>query len=424
MRRASLILASLLAFQAIPASAGLLSTLSDYKKPNIKIGQLALHPYYGLSLVYDDNIYLVPPDKNGHALAGGGRRGSWIMTNDLGLNAELPIGEMHKVNAGYNLRSDVYNKVSSANNAVTQKVDVAYSFKGSVSKARAFDAYVNTQDPQFNPNSTVVAGELVKREQRWQNTAGVNGEYFLGDKFFFGADAQDTVHKYLSRSLGAKLNRSEALFGFKTGYKLQPKTRAYLAVHRGLTHYSAGKAADHIANHRDWLMDFGLEGEFTGKLKGQVQTGMNYREHDKDNVFAQVRPVTRNWTVAVKLNYKPTETNVINVTANRAVNDAISGGNFYITNGLALDASHKWNKLVFSANTGVQIDKYSEAMTLAGYTAMRRDDTYSYGLKTDYKLREWFLVGVGYKHTRRHSIFSEQYNYKDSKTSFDLKLTF
>ncbi|MEK6560451.1 MAG: hypothetical protein AABZ07_01840, partial [Nitrospirota bacterium] len=69
MRNARLALAVLLLAQSIPASAGMMSGLSgmmsgltDLKKPNIKIGQLALHPYYGLTLSYDDNIYRVPPD--------------------------------------------------------------------------------------------------------------------------------------------------------------------------------------------------------------------------------------------------------------------------------------------------------------------------------------------------------------------------
>ncbi|MFA6003353.1 MAG: outer membrane beta-barrel protein [Elusimicrobiota bacterium] len=393
----------------------------------IMLGALALHPSYSITGTYDDNIYLVPPNKDGHAVAGGGKRGSWILTNKLGLGLSLPVGDANKFTAGYEARSDVYRAQPSGNNAISQKANGAYNFKGSIIKARLFDDYLNTQDPQFNPNNTAVMGELVARERRWQNTAGGMVEYGLGDKFFLAGDGQHTVHKYLSRTMGDKLNRFESLFGVKTGYKVAPKTRVYVGMHRQIVHYSVthgDSAQQHVANHKDWLVDGGVEGDFTAKLKGQLQAGGAYRQHDKDNAYAQEHRITRNWTVKANLNYKPTSNDVVNLSANRGLNDAVSGGNFYVTTGGSLDVAHTFKKLTLGLNGGMQTDKYSETITLGGLTAMRRDDTYSAGAKVDYKIQEWLLAGVAYKHMRRFSVFSQQYNYKDSQTSTTLSVAF
>ncbi|MCX5796836.1 MAG: outer membrane beta-barrel protein [Elusimicrobia bacterium] len=413
----------LLAAAAVLALLGPAAQAAD-DEPYIKLGQMAVHPSYALSTAYDDNIYRVPANENGQAVAGGGVRGSWILTNDLGLGLDLPVGDMHKFNAAYDFRSDLYTTQPSANNAVSQRVDGSYDFKGSRSKARLFDSYLNTEDPQFNPESTVVAGALVSRQRRWQNTAGASAEYFLGEKFFAGADAQDTVSKYITALMGATLNRSETLFGVKSGYKVQPKTRVYLALHRQLVHYSAGSGLDRVANHRDWLADAGVEGEFTPKLKGKVQTGMGYREHDPDNAFARARPITRNWTVLVALNFKPTESDTAQLQVSRALVDAITSGNFYISNGASLDLSHKWNKLTTGVNGGVQIDKYSETTTINGYTAQRRDDTYTVGVKAGYNIQKWLTASASWAHMARYSIFSREYNFDDNKTGVELKVSF
>jgi hypothetical protein len=416
MKRSLLAVAAILL--ALPAAA---------EKPNIKLGQAALHPYYSIKGTYDDNIYLVPKsDLSGKV--GGDVMHSWIISNNAGLGAELPVGEMHKFKAAYDARYDAYTRDPSANNAVTQKADASYDFKGSRSKARVFDSYLNTRDPQFDPFANAVVGELISRQARWQNTFGVSAEYFLGEKFFFGADAQNTVQKYLDSAMSAQLNRSEGQAGVKTGYKIQPKTRVYVSGHRAVTHYSAGQGTDHAANHKDWLLNGGVEGEFTAKLKGQVQSGLSYRQHDKDASKTvardQLKTVTRNWIVSAGLQYKPTEADTIKLIARRAVNDAVSGGNYYITNGASLDLAHKMNKVTVGGSAGMQVDKYSETTTVGGVTANRRDDTYSGGVNATYDIQEWLAVRADYLHQSRFSIFSHQYNYRDNKTSLELKVSF
>ena len=53
-------------------------------------------PSYGFEARYEDNIYRVPADENGAAVAIGGVRGSWIFANGLGLKLSAPVAENQK----------------------------------------------------------------------------------------------------------------------------------------------------------------------------------------------------------------------------------------------------------------------------------------------------------------------------------------
>ncbi|MCM2304306.1 MAG: hypothetical protein NDJ72_06355, partial [Elusimicrobia bacterium] len=380
------VLAVLLA--AVPASAG-----------NIKIGGVAVNPYYGIETRYEDNIYRVPKNINNHAVAGGGVRGSVIVSNNLGLKLEAPIGEMHKVKAMYDVTFENYAKQAKANDAINQKVGAGYEFKGSKLGAKLTNDYVNTQDPAFNPNGTVVNGDLVQRERRWQNTLAGEAEYTLGDKFFAGVDAQTDRKQYLNRSGGAAslantLNSSEQTVGVKGGYKVAPKTKVFAAVHRTVLHYTEETRQD---NHRDWDVDFGVEGKLAPKLKGLTQVGFNYTQFDKDGANPTRARISRHFTTLVKLDYAVTDKGTFVLAANRATNDSsTTGSRYFVSAGANLAYNHKFGKLGAGINGGVQIDRYSDNITQGTETKTRRDDNYTLGLKTDYKIKDWATVGASY----------------------------
>ena len=191
---------------------------------------------------------------------------------------------------GYTGTFENYTTQAKANNAYNQKADAAYEFTGSKTKARIYDSYVNTHDPQFNPNGTVINGALVTREARWNNVLCASAEYFLGDKFSASVDADTSRNKYLSPALQPLLNTSIVTFGAKGAYRIAPKTRTFVALHRRLVHYTEGSRQD---NHQDWLADVGIEGDLTAKIKGLVQTGLIYQDFDKDSTNPTRKNVAR-----------------------------------------------------------------------------------------------------------------------------------
>lgn len=410
------VLAVLLA--AVPASAG-----------NIKLGGISVNPYYGIEARYEDNIFRVPRNINNHAVAGGGVRGSWIMSNNLGLKLTAPIGEMHKVTALYDVVFENYKVQPRANNAINQKVSGGYEFKGSKLNAKLSNEYVNTQDPAFNPNGTPVLGNtgLVARERRWQNTAAGSVEYTLGDKFFAGIDAQTSRQQYLNRaggvtSLANTLNTSEVVFGGKAGYKIAPKTKVFAAVHRTLFHYTEESRQN---NHRDWDVDFGVEGSLAPKLKGLAQVGFNYIQYDRDAANPTRQLISRHLQSLIKLDYAVTEKGQFVLVANRQTNDSAStASQYFVSAGGNLAYNHKFGKVAAGVNGGVQIDRYSQNFTIGTETKTRRDDNYTVGAKADYKINDWASTGVNYTHNARFSTFSRQFNYRDNITGVNAKLNF
>lgn len=411
-------LALLCAFAAaVPASAG-----------NLMLGPVKLDPTYGFQTSYEDNIYRVPRDINRTAVSGGGVRGSWIFDNDLGLKVETPLSENQKLSLGYDADFQNYTTQPSGNNAINQTAGGDYAFKGSKTKVAAYDHYVNTHDPQFNPNGTAINGALVTREARWENTAGASSEYYLGDKFFAGVDGSDDVNRYLDRSGGANslanlLDSSVVTFGAKGGYQLAPKTRAFVAVHQVLTHYTEHTRAD---NHRDTHADFGVEGDLTAKLKGLVQTGLVYERYGADPANQNRQTVSRHWSFLTQLDYKATEKDTFTLMLNRATLDAETfGSRYYITTGVNAAYNHKLGeKVTLGVNAAAQQDRYSENFVVGNNNKIRRDDTYSAGLKADYQVCEWLKTGVSYSNVDRYSTFSREFNFRDNITSVNARVAF
>jgi hypothetical protein len=395
---------------------------------DIMVGPAKLDPSYGFESRYEDNIYRVPRDENHTAVSGGGVRGSWIFINSLGLKASAPVAENQKVSLGYGAVIESYKTQPKANNAVNQTANAAWDYSGSKIKAKLHDEYVNTHDPAFNPNGTVLNGALVEREARWQNVGGAEVQYYLGDKFYAGVDGSDTVNRYLDRnggpaSLANLLNTSVVYFGAKAGYQVAPKTSVFVAEHRSVTHYTEHTRFD---NHRDWLTDVGVEGELTAKLKGLVKTGWIYQQFDYDPTNPTRKTVGRTWSFLAALDYRPVEYGQIVLTANRGVADAATNGSrYYSTTGFSLAYNHVFTeKISGGVNGGAQWDKYSDDFTVGTFTHSRRDDSYQVGAKADYKVTDWATTGLTFTHNSRFSTFSRQYNYKDNITGWNVKLAF
>ncbi|MBI5630435.1 MAG: outer membrane beta-barrel protein [Elusimicrobia bacterium] len=416
-------MAVLVAGIAMPANAGVWDALSDFQKPNMKLGQMGLHPYYRLSEMYDSNIFLQPRSKvagqNANGNAAGPVLGSWITANNLGVKADLPISDMHKIDMGYDFVWKAYSKDPHTNNTVNQMADLGYAYSGPMGlSGKLKENYLNTVDQATN--------ELTGRLRRWQNTLGASMEYGPeGGNLFAGVDLGQVNHKYVANDPAVRgaLNRYEQSFGLKTGYRLQPKTRAYLSYGRQIIHYSVPQASP--KHNKSHLFGVGLEGEITPQLMGQIETGMQYRKYDNPPTGAS-RTTTRNWTVGTRLKYKPTDMTRVDVALTRSLQEStFANSQYYVATGANVGVSHQLPyKLTAGVNAGVEIDKYSESTTLGGLTASRRDDVYQVGTSLDYDIQEWLKTGISYLYRARFSRFTEQFNYKDHQTAASVSLLF
>lgn len=439
----SAVLRALLAVAVLSASTSVYADmwglgLDNVKPPEMKYGAVEAHPYLKLSEVYDSNIFLQPRSKvkgnNANSNTAGPVLGSWIHTINGGVKLGAQLSEMHRLDLSYDFGYKAYSKDPKSNNTFNQGVDFGYGYHGPMGiTAHAKDTYINTVDP--------ATSELTQRVRRWQNTAGVDVQYAPeGGAFFGGIDAQDTVHKYVSDPiLGRQLNRSEVGVGLKAGYRVMPKTRVYAAYHRQLIHYSAHPARP-TKNNKSHLVDIGIEGQIAPKLTGQVQTGFSYRKYDDPaSIAANGLPgtnqsrISRNWTLATKLGYRPLERTKVDLSLSRSLQESSFVGNpFYIATAAGINASHQlpW-KLALGANLGWEQDKYSQTTitALSGGAAFatvnRRDDLYQAGGSLSYDIQSWLKAGLDYQYRARFSHnLSEQFNYRDHVTGITIAASF
>ncbi len=423
MRSMTRIVAVLSAFSILSTSsaqAGNLDWLTQYKKPNMHYGQLALHPYYQFTELYDSNIYLVPRDTPTRTV-GGGVRGSWITINELALEANLPWRRLHNLAAGYDFESQIYSTQPNVNDTINQKAHLDYVYTGAYGLTyKVGDQYENTTDQAFS--------ELIDRNRRWTNLVFTDLDYNPEQGYMAGGvDASHTATKYVAPAIGRLLNRYEDRAGFNVGYKIQPKTKAYVSYHRSLTHYTVHRELpDQDKDSKSHDVGAGVSGALAAKVTGQVEGGMTYREYDEAPIGGTTR-VTHNFTVATNVLYKPTDRTDISLALSRKLEESInSTSRFYISHTATLDVKHKLpRKFSVGANAAFGLDKYPDSQTVVGgATGNRRDDIYQAGAWVEYDIQAWLSTGLSYVFRERDSTFSGEFNYQDMQTAWNLALKF
>ncbi|MFA6028820.1 MAG: outer membrane beta-barrel protein [Elusimicrobiota bacterium] len=384
-------------------------------KPGLRLGPLELHPRFKIAAMYDSNIYMVPSDLNGVQNGGGVRQAS-ISENLFGLDFKLPLSGMHSFAGGYEISTLFYSTMSKANDMISQSAKLNYAYKGPMGlSAKLGDSFLSTMDPAFSESAT--------RERRWQNTASVAGEYSIGEgPLFIGLSGEQATHKYLTTTMGALLNRYEQTFGGKVGYRLQPKTRAYVVYRRKIIHYSVHSTDQ--KNNKAHEAGLGIEGRFSPKITGKLEGAMTMRRYDNDGVLKTSETFHRGMSVDAQLNWKPEERWDVSLRAGRSMQESTFQANrFYTSNTLGLTYSHTLPEgMSVRLDVGFTSDRYPLAATVNGKTANRRDDIYQEKLDLDQPLREWLSVFCTYLHRQKFSNFSGQYNYDDHQASAGVKL--
>lgn len=402
-----------LAWAAAPARAGLFDALAEWQRPNLHYHELALEPYYAFTQLYESNIYRAP--------AGGspGVQSSWISQSDAGLKASLPLSALHRLDLDYDFTWRGYSRQPRVNDAVIQAAGGGWTYRrpdGLGASVR--DDYLNTVDP---PSS-----ELTAREKRWQNILGAQADYAAqGGRFAARLDAQHAAYKYVSDDLDLRrlLDRYEELAGGRLGWRLQPKTLAYLAYHRQVIHYTVHQAAP-TKDSRSHIFDLGLQGQLSPKVRGKLETGLTNRAYDEAVLpgGGKVRDV---WHVDAALTYRPLERTDVELTAFRRLEESVFTLNdFYVASGGGAAVSHRLPGRVTLAVLGnVQSNKYQHEATVGGLTAVRRDDIYEAGLSAEYDVREWLKARASYLYRARFSRFSADFDYRDHLAALSLSLS-
>jgi hypothetical protein len=393
--------------------------LTQYQKPNMHYGQLALHPYYKLIEVYDSNIFLVPHDQPSGQV-GGGVRSSWITKNDLGLEGNLPFHHINNLALGYDFEHDHYTTQPSVNDTINQALHADFVRDGAQGVTyKAGDQYINTTDQAFS--------ELIQRQRRWMNRAYVEVDYTpRNGRLAGGVNADHETDKYLDPTIGAGLNRYQEDGGFNVGYMLQPKTKVYVSYERTIIHYTVNPLpGTPDKDNKSHTASLGVTGQLSPKISGQVEGGYTYREYDAVP-FAGAPRIERSATVSTNVTYRPDQYSKVVLTLSRFLQESLDPSNpFYYSNNASLDMDHKFpHKVTAGIGLAIGIDQYSNAQAVGATIGNRRDDLYQGGAWIEYDIQQWLSTGIAYVYRERDSTFSGQFNYQDSQASWNASLKF
>jgi putative beta-barrel porin BBP2 len=391
--------------------------LTQYQKPNMHYGQLALHPFYKLSEVYDSNIYLVPHDLPSGQV-GGGIQSSWITKNELGLEANLPWQHINNLALGYDFESDIYSNLPSVNNTINQAAHADYVREGSQGMTyKAGDQYVNTTDQAFS--------ELVQRARRWMNRVYGEVDYTPSKgRLAWGVNADHEADKYIDPTIGAGLNRYQEDAGFNVGYMVQPKTKAYISYTRTIIHYTVNPVSGPDNDNKSHTVAVGVIGQLTPKISGQVEVGDSYRVYDAANPGQPL--IYQTPVVTTSLKWAADKYTDVTLTISRIFEESLDANNaFYYSNNAQLDVSHKFPyKFSAGIDLAAGLDQYVNAQTFLTTTGTRRDDLYQGGVWVEYDIQQWLSTGVAYVYRERDSTFSGQFNYQDTQVTWNASLKF
>jgi len=375
-----------------------LSAASAQAMQNIKLGGVEIKPVITSQEKYDSNIYLT------RDLA----KGSLINRSALGLGFMTKESARLSIKGAYSIEGVFYSRSHRINDAVHHTGDIMADYKLSGDRnITAGDKYLATTDQ--------ATSELTARAKRWQNIANVAYESPLKGKLGYGIDAQHTVNHYLSTKNKA-LNRDEILAGANLSFRLQPKTKLFLAYHFGSLKYEertlAGKGDALYSN-----VDMGLSGDLAPKLTGKIMGGAQFRLYRRDLATASNSRTTGGY--GAQLNWRPMAKTEVVWYGNRAnVESTFGNSRFYTTTLNDLGVSREINK--FKAGMGASYESVRYPEETVGANAKRRDSNYIGRATLDYNIQKWLKAGAGYTYKMRRSN-ERSNNYVDNVASLEIK---
>ncbi len=378
-----------------------LSAASVSAIQNLKLGGVAIHPVVGLQESYDSNIYLTRD----------AAKSSLINKASVGFGFLSSEGPRLSLKGAYNIDILTYSRAYRTNNAVhhTAALDMGYKLSGD-RKLSIVDNYRETTDP--------ATSELTARAKWVQNIARAAFEAPLKGRFGYSVDAQHTLYDYLA-SRYDMLDRAEVLAGATLNYKVQPKTKVFVAYHYGSLRYDKPnlvtdvRTNDAIYNN----IDLGVTGDLTAKLTGTMTGGFQSRTYDAGLNNAADKQTTGGY--GLQLNWTPEKNTEVLVFGKRAnVESIYLDSRYYISTLNYLRVIRELNKFKAGVSCSYETMRYPEETI--GTNAKRHDGLTGAGATLDYNLQKWLTTGVAYAYKARRSN-ERQNNYVDNVVSLLVK---
>jgi len=364
---------------------------------NIKYGSLEINPLVSVQQSYDSNIYLT---KNAP-------KSAWINRTGLGVDLMQKVGSRLDLRGGYTVEFLSYSRATNINNATHHLANLG-------AEARLPENMTFVLEDNYMQTTDQATSELTARAERIQNTAGVKFEAPIRGKFGFSLSSRYTYHNYLA-SANNSLDRQEMLSGGDITYRLQPKTKLFVAYRYGAMDYKYAADEQRDATYNN--VDLGVTGSIAPKLVGTVAAGMQYRKYAKRLNNADNKINTGGYSA--QLAWKPVElTDVILYGKRGNVETSYGNSRFYTSTVGDVTLSRQVRKIKAGLGFNYESVAYAEKSTLTN--KKRLDTNTGVRVTAEYSIRKWLKADAGYAYRNRTSN-ENAFEYHDSVVSVGLK---
>ena len=186
------------------------------------------------------------------------------------------------------------------------------------------------------------------------------------------------------------------------GWRVAPKTQLFASARNSSIDYDQ----DRVLGNRILRLDsderlylVGVQFDATAKTSGSIGVGQVRKDFDDPSIRSYSGTA---WDVG--LQFRPRSYSVIDLSTARATQEAVNflGGfsdtEFLINRSFTLAWTHGWTDRF---NTGLDVGRENLSYQAAS-REIRNDALNFWGISADYKLRDWFSIGAGYKSYRRN----------------------
>jgi hypothetical protein len=378
---------------------------------NLRLGLLEINPEVTLRGGYDDNVFLEHEDEKEDTFG--------VVTPGINFLLEK---DSHYINLGYKvdiIRYDDYSSQDSENHTVYGKLEC--TFPG---------ALFIKLDEIYQDTSDYATSEFVDRVDRKQNNGDASIGFMFSDDFTLQLDYLSEYHEYDPTEL-QDLNRFAQEFGPAIYVRVWPKTSAIVEYHYGIIDYYDVEADLNDNSSTFHQLMGGLKWEATGKSTGTLKAGYQWRDYDEDKTLEDGQEVTKNdkdtWVVSGEIEVNFTPKTSAQLILKRAIVESSFTDNEYYTENLASIAMTQKVLDKVAINLGFSFYKnyyHTETMDFeAGEEIKRKDEIFDAKIGVEYKIQDWFIVGVDFKHQTRDSN-STIHDYRDNQSTAYLTLAF
>jgi hypothetical protein len=247
---------------------------------------------------------------------------------------------------------------------------------------------VRTNEPPI----TELAGPIASNTNNFMPEV----EYRLTPRLSLGANGA-WVHVDYEDPSAEVIDRDEYQVGVTAFWRLFPKGD----IRFDAAYRHADFSQDSTRNVDYYIFSVGLRGDITDKLSSTFRIGLQVRD---------AQPGQEGFTGLAfigDLIYRPRPTTTITLSGLRTtVDSAFANQPYYVTTGGGIAVRQElWRWLSVEARIAGGINEYPGVETFDGITAKRKDSFLTAGLNVEYQVRDWFLLGVEYRHNFRRSNF-------------------